>query len=47
MSELIKDSVDPARMEALGYGKMRPIASNSTASGRTQNRRTEFNIVEQ
>jgi len=47
MSELIKDSVDPARMEAWGYGKMRPIASNSTASGRTQNRRTEFNIVEQ
>lgn len=47
MSQLIKNGVDAARMEAVGYGKNRPIASNSTTAGRAQNRRTEFNIVGQ
>jgi outer membrane protein OmpA-like peptidoglycan-associated protein len=46
-AELIKDGVDPARLDAVGYGKTRPIASNTTASGRARNRRTEFNIIEQ
>lgn len=44
---LIKEGVDPARLEAVGYGETKPIASNATASGRQENRRTEFNIVEQ
>jgi OOP family OmpA-OmpF porin len=47
MAALITLHVDPARMEAVGYGETRPIASNATASGRAENRRTEFNIVEQ
>ncbi len=47
MSALIKLGVDPSRMEAVGFGETRPIASNSTASGRAENRRTEFNITEQ
>jgi outer membrane protein OmpA-like peptidoglycan-associated protein len=47
MSALIKRGIDPARMEAIGYGEAKPIASNATAAGRAQNRRTEFNIVEQ
>jgi OmpA-OmpF porin, OOP family len=47
MAELIRRNVDPARMEAVGYGEAKPIASNATASGRAENRRTEFNIVEQ
>jgi|CXWL01.1.fsa_nt_gi outer membrane protein OmpA-like peptidoglycan-associated protein len=47
MSALIKQGVDPARMEAVGFGETKAIASNSTASGRAENRRTEFNIVEQ
>ena len=47
MSALIKRNVDPARMEAVGFGETKPIASNSTASGRAENRRTELNIVEQ
>lgn len=44
---LIKLGVDPLRMDAVGFGETKPIASNSTASGRAENRRTEFNIVEQ
>ncbi|MBL8951136.1 MAG: OmpA family protein [Myxococcaceae bacterium] len=47
MSALIKLNVDPGRMEAVGYGETRPIASNATAAGKAENRRTEFNIVEQ
>ncbi len=35
------------RMEAVGFGETKPIASNSTAAGKAENRRTEFNIVEQ
>jgi len=33
------------RLEAVGYGPTKPIASNKTAPGRGQNRRTEFRIV--
>ncbi len=47
MSALIKRGVDPVRMEATGYGETKPIASNSTAAGKAENRRTEFNIAEQ
>src|SRR5262249_36056098 len=47
MAALIKLQVDPIRMEAVGYGETKPIASNATATGRAENRRTEFNIVEQ
>jgi OmpA-OmpF porin, OOP family len=44
---LIRQNVDPARLEAVGYGEAKPIASNATKSGKAENRRTEFNIVEQ
>jgi outer membrane protein OmpA-like peptidoglycan-associated protein len=47
MSALIKGGVDPGRMQAVGFGETKPIASNSTATGRQENRRTEFNIQEQ
>jgi outer membrane protein OmpA-like peptidoglycan-associated protein len=47
MSALIKRDIDPARMEAVGYGETKPIASNLTKAGKAENRRTEFNIVEQ
>jgi outer membrane protein OmpA-like peptidoglycan-associated protein len=47
MSALLTNGIAPDRMEAVGYGETRPIASNATASGRAENRRTEFNIVEQ
>ncbi len=47
MAAILKRGVDPARMEAVGFGETKPIASNSTAAGKAENRRTEFNIVEQ
>jgi OmpA-OmpF porin, OOP family len=47
MVALLRRKVDPARMEAVGYGETKPIASNSTAAGKAENRRTEFNIAEQ
>lgn len=36
--------VSADRMTAMGYGSSRPIASNSNAEGRQENRRTEFEI---
>jgi outer membrane protein OmpA-like peptidoglycan-associated protein len=37
--------VDSQRIEAKGYGSSKPIAPNSTADGRSKNRRTEFLIL--
>jgi len=39
--------VDPARMTIIGYGESKPIASNTTESGRQQNRRVEIRIIPQ
>ena len=39
---LIRDGVDPSRIEARGFGETAPIASNRTAAGRLQNRRVEI-----
>ncbi|MBF5042686.1 OmpA family protein [Aggregicoccus sp. 17bor-14] len=47
MSELLRRGIDPGRMEAVGFGETKPLSSNATARGRAENRRTEFNIVEQ
>lgn len=37
--------IDKSRMVAKGYGSDRPVASNDTAEGRQENRRTEFEIT--
>ena len=43
---LLSKGIDPNRVTAKGYGLTVPIASNKTASGRAQNRRTEVKILE-
>jgi outer membrane protein OmpA-like peptidoglycan-associated protein len=45
MDFLIDVGIDSERMEAIGYGEERPIASNDTEEGREKNRRVEFNII--
>lgn len=42
---LVKKGVAPERLEAVGHGDTKPLEDNATAKGRTQNRRVEFNIV--
>ncbi len=46
MTYLIKSGVSPARLRSVGFGLEKPVASNATAEGRAQNRRTEFLILE-
>ncbi len=44
---LTNKGVPATKLEPVGYGKTRPIATNKTAAGRAQNRRVEFNVVDQ
>lgn len=37
---------DPARLAATGFGEYRPVADQSTAEGRAQNRRIELKLTE-
>ena len=41
---LMRVGVPISRMTYTGYGESRPVASNSTATGRAQNRRVEFEL---
>jgi chemotaxis protein MotB len=41
---LQQQGVDPAQMEAVSNGQYHPVASNDTAAGRAQNRRTDLLI---
>jgi outer membrane protein OmpA-like peptidoglycan-associated protein len=43
---LLSKGIDAARVSAKGYGMTKPVASNKTAAGRAQNRRTEVKILE-
>lgn len=38
---LVNRGVEPGRMTSLGYGESYPVASNSSSSGRQQNRRVD------
>jgi OOP family OmpA-OmpF porin len=43
---LTAHGINPERVESHGFGPDRPIANNATESGRSQNRRVEFRIVD-
>lgn len=42
---LVKEGVDPAKIQTSGHGKSNPVADNSTAKGRFENRRVEVLIL--
>jgi outer membrane protein OmpA-like peptidoglycan-associated protein len=42
---LNRNGVTGVRIDTVGYGESRPIASNSSASGRQQNRRVELTLL--
>ena len=42
--ELVKNGVAVDRLEVVGFGESRPVATNRTKAGRTRNRRIEFVI---
>lgn len=42
---LVKNGITPDRLESEGYGEAQPIADNTTAAGRQQNRRVVLKIL--
>jgi len=42
----VSRGIASSRLTSVGFGKDRPIADNSTASGRATNRRTEFRLID-
>jgi outer membrane protein OmpA-like peptidoglycan-associated protein len=44
---LVKQGIDPKRLNTVGYGDSQPVADNDTPEGRQQNRRTEVRIISQ
>jgi chemotaxis protein MotB len=42
LRELVENGVNPEKMNASGYGKFKPVASNLTPEGRAKNRRVDL-----
>lgn len=40
-----REGIAPERLETIGFGASKPIASNETEDGRAKNRRTEFKVI--
>jgi len=40
----VSHGIEASRLTAVGYGESNPVADNSTADGRAQNRRVELNV---
>lgn len=45
MQALIRMEVDPARLQAEGYGESYPVADNATEEGRQKNRRIDLRVI--
>lgn len=43
---LVEHGIDHVRLVAVGFGEKKPIGPNDTAPGRSDNRRTEFHVME-
>jgi outer membrane protein OmpA-like peptidoglycan-associated protein len=41
---LVRAGIDPDRLSIVGYGSSQPKGDNSTAEGRSQNRRVDFSV---
>ena len=46
MQYLVDHGIAAPRLAAEGFGPRKPIADNTTAEGRHQNRRVEFRLVD-
>jgi outer membrane protein OmpA-like peptidoglycan-associated protein len=46
MAYLVKQGIDPARLESEGFGASQPLVPNITAANRAKNRRVAFKIIE-
>ena len=42
---LTREGVEPVRIDTVGYGESRPVASNANPSGRQLNRRVELTLL--
>ncbi len=42
---LVTKGINAGRLSFKGYGDTQPVANNSTAEGRAQNRRTELKVI--
>ncbi len=41
---LVSKGIDESRITATGHGELKPIATNKTAAGKAQNRRSELTL---
>ena len=41
---IVSKGISASRILAIGYGEEKPVASNKTIEGRSQNRRVEFEL---